>query len=1017
MPLNEADFQVRGVRDPQLAVHATGMVPAWLWAADGTRILWANPAGCALFGASRSSTLAQRAFGPADQHRRQIARLATQLPLDGTTRLERLRGFGMPLGLLVTCACTRLIFTGGGNGILIAAVEPFGRILPYDVRVQRLIEDIDAPIAAFTPTGTLIGINITATDFIAAKRMNGSIDLVALGLESAFQSTLESGTADVTTPAGSFALHRVGQGIDTAVLAFIALAMEHAQAAETREDTALPETPEVMQPSTCDDAGILSRQAERHEADEPLHEEERPVPTIVEAPPLSVLSQDNTVSPQDAVDFAAPDVIDAAPAPTQADAPQQPALPVDPPEDNTPEIALASIEPTPVGEIDPVADEPLVPATHDTVAAEAEVEAMSPLPSGEASVPARRHPLRFMWQMDADGRFSLGSDEFSRLIGPRTATAFGRPWSEIVALFGIDPDDRVAAAVATRNTWSGVVIDWPADGIGSRLPVELSGLPVYDKTRQFLGYRGFGVCRDLEGLNWLAVQRQNDVISPDPAFRDPAAETAPDGSVDSSKAAPLRLSGPDVSLSMQTKTDHPVDTPENVVPFPSTSDPKVPTLTPGENNAFNELAKQLAARLEAEHAQRDGLNNDVLNKKDEPSLHPTTKADDDEGHENTPPQSASEAASKSSADTEAELGTILDATDDGILIFDTSGRIATCNRGAEIMFGFDETNIALHNLTDLFAPASRADVLAHLMNLTSTEAGQQNLEAQGLTRTGETLALSLKTGRTLKNGSRFFAICRRVSQKPPIDIDDTRQSKRQADRVAHARSDILARISHEIRTPLSAIIGFADIMIDERFGAIGNERYASYLKDIRGAGERVLALINDLLDLSRIETGKLDLTFTRQDLNDMVEKCVSAMQPQANRERIIIRTSLAHALPQVTVDAGSLRQIVMNLVGNSIHVAKAGGQVIVSTALTDLGDVVLRVRDTGRSLSYSEMEAALEQFRNPAADQLMQDNAGINLSLTRALVEANLAQFHIKSAPQSGTLVEVSFSQKAAQAI
>ncbi len=136
------------------------------------------------------------------------------------------------------------------------------------------------------------------------------------------------------------------------------------------------------------------------------------------------------------------------------------------------------------------------------------------------------------------------------------------------------------------------------------------------------------------------------------------------------------------------------------------------------------------------------------------------------------------------------------------------------------------------------------------------------------------------------------------------------------------------------------------------------------------------------------------------------------MQPQANRERIIIRTSLAHALPPVMADAGALRQIVLNLVGNSIHVARAGGQVIVSTALTDLGDVVLRIRDTGRGLNHSEMEAALEQFRNPAADQLAQDNVGINLSLTRALVEANQAQFHIKSAPQSGTLVEIGVHAK-----
>src|SRR5437763_9683290 len=159
---------------------------------------------------------------------------------------------------------------------------------------------------------------------------------------------------------------------------------------------------------------------------------------------------------------------------------------------------------------------------------------------------------------------------------------------------------------------------------------------------------------------------------------------------------------------------------------------------------------------------------------------------------------------------------------------------------------------------------------------------------------------------------------------------------------------MLARISHELRTPLNAIIGFAEVMIGERFGALGNERYVEYMKDIRVSGERVIAIMNDLLDLSRIETGKLDLSFANQNLNDLVEQCVAVMQPQANRERIIIRTSLGHALPQVTADPRALRQVTMNLVSNSIRLASAGGQVIVSTALNDRGEVCLRIRDTGQ---------------------------------------------------------------------
>jgi len=139
------------------------------------------------------------------------------------------------------------------------------------------------------------------------------------------------------------------------------------------------------------------------------------------------------------------------------------------------------------------------------------------------------------------------------------------------------------------------------------------------------------------------------------------------------------------------------------------------------------------------------------------------------------------------------------------------------------------------------------------------------------------------------------------------------------------------------------------------------------------------------------------------------------MQPQANRERIIIRTSLAHALPQVSADARALRQIAMNLIGNSIRLASAGGQVIVSTALTDRGEVALRIRDTGHGLSEKEVAAAMEPFRTPPPSDAS-ESAGLNLSLIKAMVEANRAKFNIKSAANSGTLIEVVFASSLARA-
>jgi PAS domain S-box-containing protein len=366
------------------------------------------------------------------------------------------------------------------------------------------------------------------------------------------------------------------------------------------------------------------------------------------------------------------------------------------------------------------------------------------------------------------------------------------------------------------------------------------------------------------------------------------------------------------------------------------------------------------------------------------------------------------------ADAE-DLAAILDVTAEGILMFDAGGNIHACNRSAEALFGYDGTQLIRRNLIELFAPESARVVVDYLDSVQHAGASSvldQGRDVLGKVAQGGAIPLSLTIGRTRTDGPNFFAVFRDLSQLRRGE-SELLQARRVADRAANAKADMLARISHEVRAPLNSIIGFAEVMIGERFGTLGNDRYAEYLKDIRASGARVVSLIDDLLELSRIETGKLELAFTSQNLNELVETCVAVMQPQANRARIIIRTSLSQTLPPVVADARALRQIAMNLMSASISLANPGGQVIVSTAMSDFGEVVLRVRDTGHGLNDQEVAAALEPFR--AAVEHAPDGAGLSLSLTKALVEANRAQFHIKAAPKSGTLIEVVFSRAKAR--
>ncbi len=360
-----------------------------------------------------------------------------------------------------------------------------------------------------------------------------------------------------------------------------------------------------------------------------------------------------------------------------------------------------------------------------------------------------------------------------------------------------------------------------------------------------------------------------------------------------------------------------------------------------------------------------------------------------------------------------EVEQILDTATDGIVIVTSDGAIESMNRSAEALFGYESAEVKGLSVTTLFAPESHRSALDYCDGLLSNGVASvlnDGRQIIGRVKQGGLIPLYMTMGRTGPAARPKLAAMFRDMTHWKKAEEDLLAAKRQAEQASSQKSDFLAKISHEIRTPLNAIIGFSEVMMEERFGAIGNERYRDYLKDIHASGGHVLSLINDLLDLSKIEAGKLELAFTSVDLNDMVQSTVAIMQPQANRERVIIRSSLQPRLPNVVADSRSLRQIVLNLLSNSVKFTPAGGQIIVSTGLSDAGEAVLRVRDTGVGMTETELKAAMEPFRQVATSSpRAAKGTGLGLPLTKALVEANRASFGISSTPNQGTLVEVVF--------
>ncbi len=359
----------------------------------------------------------------------------------------------------------------------------------------------------------------------------------------------------------------------------------------------------------------------------------------------------------------------------------------------------------------------------------------------------------------------------------------------------------------------------------------------------------------------------------------------------------------------------------------------------------------------------------------------------------------------------SELTAMLDTATDGVVTVDGRGRILSLNRSAEALFGYDQREVAGELFTLLFAPESHSPALDYLDGLIGGGVASlmnDGREVVGRVRQGGRIPLFMTMGRIAEGpDSKFCAVLRDITawKKTEGELVEARKT---AEKASAQKSDVLAKISHEIRTPLNAIIGFAEVMAEERFGPIENERYKEYLRDIHQSGGYVISLVNDLLDLAKIEAGKLDLDFVSVNLNEIALSAANLLQPEAQRGRVVLRSGLAPKLPPVVADERSLRQIVLNLLSNAVKFTDAGGQVIVSTALGDQGEAILRVRDTGIGMDDDEIALALEPFRRVQTTRKA-GGTGLGLPLTKALVEANRAALTITSVKKEGTLVEVTF--------
>ncbi|TCL96280.1 PAS/PAC sensor signal transduction histidine kinase [Rhizobium sp. PP-WC-2G-219] len=358
-----------------------------------------------------------------------------------------------------------------------------------------------------------------------------------------------------------------------------------------------------------------------------------------------------------------------------------------------------------------------------------------------------------------------------------------------------------------------------------------------------------------------------------------------------------------------------------------------------------------------------------------------------------------------------ELRAILETATDGVVVMGADGDIRSLNRSANALFNYNDADVIGKPFATLFAHESQRAVMDYLAGLAGHGVASvlnDGREVIGREASGGFIPLFMTMGR-LSSSSGYCAVIRDITQWKRTE-EELRSAKRAAETANAHKTDFLARVSHEIRTPLNAIIGFSDMMASEHFGPIGSARYIEYASDIGRSGRHVLDIVNDLLDISKIEAGEMELEFAAVEINEAVSEAVSLVQPQANAQRVIIRTSLSTSVPNVVADNRSIKQIALNILANAIRFTPAGGQIVVSTAYEANGSVMLRIRDTGVGMTRTELEQAMKPFRQVTTGTRMRgEGTGLGLPLTKAMAEANRALFAINSAPNEGTLVEITF--------
>ena len=310
-------------------------------------------------------------------------------------------------------------------------------------------------------------------------------------------------------------------------------------------------------------------------------------------------------------------------------------------------------------------------------------------------------------------------------------------------------------------------------------------------------------------------------------------------------------------------------------------------------------------------------------------------------------------------------------------------------------------------------PTQVADIAApgtyesHIRD-TLLKAGSRALLSVPLLREGEIIgSLSLNRHAPGEFPAETVEVLKTFATQSALAIQNARLFREIADKSAQLetasrhKSEFLANMSHELRTPLNAIIGFSEVLNERMFGEL-NDKQAEYLRDIHASGTHLLSLINDILDLSKVEAGRMELELTDFDLPAAIDNAVTLVRERASRKGVTVEVSVEEQVGVIRGDERKIRQVLLNLLPNAIKFTAEGGRIGVAAFPND-GSVEVSVRDTGAGIEPEDHEAVFEEFRQVGASAAKQEGTGLGLALARQFIELHGGKIWVTSQVGAGS--------------